>query len=182
MRSKFVAAVVCAAGLAMLAQPAAANVIMVADGTAQVTCTLSCEAFTLGGSPGAPSGLGTLSASDAAKYGLANSNPSTEVAALNTLAGTSFTTADHNKVDAGGASSFSFMTLAEYFILKIGSVHTFFKNTSGNEVTVEYLQTGRAGGLSHYSEVGSAVPLPGALWLMGAGLAGLGFSSRKKKA
>jgi hypothetical protein len=181
MRSNLLAASAIAASAVLFAQPAFANVITIDSGTAQVTCTLSCEAFTLGGSPGAPTGLGTLSGSDADPYGLANSNPSTEVAALNTLAGTSFTTTDHNKVDVGGASTFSFMTFAEYFILKVGSVHTFFKNTAGNEVTVEYLQTGSAGGLSHYSEVGQ-VPLPAALWLMGAGLAGLGFASRKNKA
>lgn len=175
------ASVALAALAALVALPASANVIIIDGGTASVTCTASCEAFTLGGSPGAPTGLGTPSGSDADPYSLANSNPSTEVSALNTLAGTSFTTADHNKTDAGGVSSFSFQTLAEYFILKIGSVHTFFKNTSGGLLTVDFLQTDMAGGLSHYSEVGQ-IPLPAAAWLMLAGLAGLGFAGRRRRA
>ncbi|MFQ5562138.1 MAG: VPLPA-CTERM sorting domain-containing protein [Parvularculaceae bacterium] len=173
----------------MAAQSASANVISIDGTAATVTCTLSCEAFTLGGSPGAPTGLGTLSGSDADPYGLANSGEATEIAALNTLAGTSFTTADHNKdqVGEGSLSSCSgdlcsFMTTALYFILKIDGFHTFFKNTSGGEVTITFDKNDVPSfGLSHVSTI-DVVPLPAAFWLMGAGLAGLGFARGRKKA
>lgn len=182
MKKLIVAALAVVAAYSSLTMPASANIIDVGGGTATVTCSLSCAGFTLGGSPGAPTGMGTLSAALADQYTLANSNLDTEAAALNTLIGSNlFTDVDANQVDTGGTSSISFMTLAEYVILKIANSHVFLINTAMNQIAVDYLQTGKAGGLSHYTEFGNAVPLPNAVWLMAAGLAGFGFAGRRKQ-
>ena len=72
--------------------------------------------------------------------------------------------------------------------LKLGEGTFFLKNTAGPvTLTITYLKAtgpdGAGGGLSNITEFGgNEIPVPGAIWLMGAGLAGLGFARRKKTA
>lgn len=191
MRSSVFAAVVVAASAALFVQPALANVITINGGAGTVTCTPNCQAYTGAGTPGAPTGLGVLSNSAADEYVGVPSNAVNEAARLNTIAGTFFTgtgAAFNGQQFAGSGGSGAnpddtFMTLALYIVMKIGNDDIFIKNTSGGQLQIQYDSfAGQGSGLSHYSEFGDVVPLPGALWLMGAGLAGLGFASRKKKA
>jgi hypothetical protein len=173
-----------AAGAALAAAPALANVITVTGTTATVTCTPSCEAFTgAGGSttgpPGTgPTGLGTLSSTDAHLYTGNPAGEANEAARLNTLAGTSFLGTDATRTDPPPALPFS--TLALYIVLKVGDAAIYLKNTSGGLLSIDY--AGAPGlGLSHVTEFG-VIPLPAAFWLMGAGLAGLSFAAPRKKA
>jgi len=176
-----------AAGAAAIASTfgiASANVITVAGSTATITCTASCEAFTFGAPAlGAePNELGILSGSDAWYYDGTPSSESDEATRLNTLAGTSFSMADATR-DETPATSFS--TLAAYVVLKLGNVGVYLKNTSGGMLNISYVSAPSLG-LSHYTEFGDVevpeVPIPGAIWIMGMGLAGLGAARRKKKA
>lgn len=182
MKSKIIAAAVAAVGAALLAQPAFANVITVAGRPATITCTPSCEAFT-GGSPdaeGDPTTAGVLSGTGADLYDGQPSNEGDEAEKLSILIGSPglFTSADGDKTEPPVNP---FTTLAEFIILKLGDERVYIKNTSGGELLIAYAQNGASGlGLSHTTEFGQ-IPLPGAMWLMGAGLAGLGFAGRRKK-
>jgi hypothetical protein len=182
--------------IALAAQPAeATTVITINDTSASISCSGSadpaCQGFTQSGSPGAPTGLGTLG-STADLFHLADSSPATETAALNTLAGTSFLSTDQTTIDTGSASSFSIFTDALYFMIKIGGGtlpdmedHAFFKLLVPGTVEVVYDANGQtSGGLSHVAVWGGSitpVPLPAALPLFAGGLAGLGWLSRRKK-
>lgn len=181
---------VAAAALFAMATPAFANTIIVGGGIASVTCTPSCNGI-IGGSitsssQGTATGTaGSLDGASADLYSYSPSDPATEAAALNVLAGTSFSTGV--QTDAGGVNSLSFSTVAAWIGLKLGAGTFFLQNTAGPvTLLITYLKAtgpaGAGGGFSHYTEFGNAVPIPGALWLMGAGLAGLGFAKRKKKA
>lgn len=179
-----IAAGVIAAGAVLLSQAASANVITVGGGTATVTCTPNCEAFT-GGSPNAqgdPTTAGALSNSVADLYDGVPSNEADEAEKLSILIGSPglFTSSDGDKTEPP-VNPFS--TFAEYVVLKLANTRVYLKNTSGGELTIWYNQNNdsKAGGLSHTTEFGNVVPVPGALWMMGAGLAGLGFAGRKKK-
>lgn len=178
------------AALIAMAAPAFANPITVGGGIATVTCTPSCAGITGGSltstSQGSATGTaGALSGSSADLYDVSPDNPATEAAALNVLAGTSFTAGV--QTDTGGVDSLSFTTTAAWIVLKLGAGTFFLQNTSGAiTLTIDFLKAsgpaGAGGGFSHYTEFGNAIPIPGALWLMGAGLAGLGFANRRKKA
>jgi len=128
---------------------------------------------------------GSLSGSMADLYNYSPSDPVNEAKALNILAGTNFATGI--QTDAGGVDTLSFSTVSQWVALKLGA-GTFFLQNNGGPVTllITYLKasgkTGAGGGFSHYTEFGNEIPIPGAIWLMGAGLAGLGFSARKKRA
>lgn len=173
---------------AVIAQPAAANVITINGGAGSLTCTPNCEAFIGAGSPGEPTGPGTLSSTNADEYDGTPSNEAAEAGRLNTLAGTSFIGTDGLQIGGNDSSDNNpddtFMTFALYVVMKIGNDSIFLKNTSGGQLTVAYDSfPGQGSGLSHYTEFGAAapVPLPAALWLMGAGIAGLGFARRRGK-
>lgn len=181
---------VAAAALFALSAPAFANTISIGGGVATVTCTPTCAGITGGSISSSSQGTATgtagfLSTSIADLYTFNPSDPATEAAALNVLAGTNFTTGV--QTDAGGVSSLTFSTVASWISLKLGNTTIFLSNI-GAPVTlvIDFLkasgQTGAGAGFSHYTEFGNAVPIPGALWLMGAGIAGLGFAKRKKKA
>lgn len=189
MRLKFATVSAAFVLSAFIVQPAAANVITINGGAGSVTCTPSCSAFTGAGAPGEPTGLGVLSATNADEYDGTPSSEANEAARLNTLAGTSFVGTDTTQIDGSSSSDGSpddtFMTLALYVVMKIGNDAIFIKNTSGGQLTIAYDSfTGQGSGLSHYSAFGAAapIPLPAALWLMGAGIAGLGFARRRKPA
>lgn len=168
---------------------ASANVITI-GGVATVTCTPSCSAI-VGGSisdnpgPGLTGTMGSLSGALGDLYTFSPSNPAEEALALNVLAGTSFTAGDGSENDAGGVSNLSFSTTAQWIVMKLGVAGTFFLFSPAGPLEVVYARNGlMGGGLSHYTEFGEAppIPVPAAVWLMGAGLAGLGFAKRKKAA
>lgn len=173
---------------AVAAQPASANVVTIGSGTAAVTCTPNCEGFIAGGAPNFPTGAGALSSTNAAVYAVLPADEATQASALSLLSGETFVGADGAKTTPGGGDVevLSFNTLAAYVAVKLGVGTFFIKNTSGGELTIDFLKTagpgGAGGGLSHYTEFGNEIPIPGALWLMGAGLAGLGFARRRKAA
>lgn len=172
---------------ATFAGAAHANTIAVAGG-GSLTCNGAaigaCQAFTGAGGGGAgPTGVGVLSSVSATDYDGTPSSEGDEAARLNTLTGTtSFTAANATRV-AGGGGSLTFTTLAEYIVMKLGQDAIFVKNTSGGALQIVYTSA-QARGLSHYTEFGAsnAVPLPGAAWLMIAGVAGLAGAQRRKKA
>lgn len=174
------------AAFAAMAAPAFANLITITGTPATITCTPVCSAI-VGGSivdqngPGLTGTAGSLSGSNADLYAFSPSDGNEEARALNVLAGTNFSSG--TQTDTGSASAFTINTLAQWIVLKIGNLH-FFINNPGGALQIVFAQNGaRAGGLSHYTEFGqSEIPVPGALWLMGAGLAGLGFANRRKKA
>jgi hypothetical protein len=183
--------VAAAAFVCMAAQSASASVLSIGGGVASVSCTPSCAGIIGGSITSSPSlgvtggTAGALSGSAASLYDFNPTDPANEAKALNVLAGTSFTTGV--QTDMGGVSSVTFSTLAQWIGLKIGNSHFFLQNTSGPiTLLITYLKAegryGAGAGLSHITEFGSnEVPIPGAVWLMSAGVAGLGFSSRKKK-
>jgi hypothetical protein len=176
---------------ALAARPAdAVTVITINDTISSISCsgTNSCAGFTQSGSPGAPSGLGTLGTT-ADLFHLANSSPTTETAALNTLAGTSFLATDETKVDSPATS---FIVNALYFMIKIGGGtlpghedHAFFKLLVPGEVQIVYDQNGQtSGGLSHIAVWGGTVtpiPLPAALPMLLTAIGGLFMLGRRRR-
>jgi hypothetical protein len=176
-----------AAATAVSASAAAANVIMITGGAGSLTCNgalaAQCQGFTGAGSPGEPAGLGILSDTAVDEYEGTPSSIAKEAARLNILAGTSFTGASGVRT-AGTGGDMNFQTLALYVVMKIGNDSIFIKNISGGLLTINYDSFAAQGsGLSHYTEFGApVVPVPAALWLMVAGLAGLGFAARRKPA
>ncbi len=182
---RFVALIGAAAALSMAAFTSAnANVITV-GGSATITCTPSCQAI-VGGTivdvpgPGLGGTAGMLSSMTGDLYDFSPSNPTEEALALNVLAGTSF--APGTQTDTGGVSALSFSSTAAWIALKLGVGHVFIFN-AGGMLDIDFLANNlRGGGLSHITEFGESdvVPVPGAIWLMGAGLAGLGFARRRQ--
>lgn len=183
--------VAAAAFVAMAAQSAFASTLTIGGGVASVSCTPSCAGIIGGSVTYSPSlgvtggTAGSTSGSAADLYDFVPSDAANEAKALNVLAGTNFTSGV--QTDMGGVSTATFSTVASWIALKIGNSHFFLQNTAGPvTLFITYLQSsGRAGagaGLSHITEFGNEVPVPGAIWLMGAGLAGLGFANRKKRA
>ncbi|NNE39823.1 MAG: hypothetical protein HKN14_02765 [Marinicaulis sp.] len=184
-------------GAIAMAGTASANIITVSgsdpdgagpDEPITIDCAPSCEAFTgaggvdWGGAVVDPTGLGTPSMTLADVYDGAPAGVADELMDINTLAGTSFTAADYSKDDTSPPSMFT--TMAAYIGLKLGPDVIYLINTSGGALMIT-VDTGdvRGSGLSHITEFGEVeIPVPGAIWLMVAGIAGLGFSSRKKKA
>lgn len=185
--SKFFTALI--AALFSLTGIASANLITIDGGLGTITCNGAdanvCEAITGGslvvGNPGNEVKSGTeglFSASTADAYNIGNASEENEAVAFNTLAGLSLLGTDGNQTNPGSI----FTTVAKFFTIKIGDMTLFLKNTCGCAIDVVFTPTaGTGSGLSHITEFGE-VPIPGAIWLMGAGLAGLGFAGRKKKA
>ncbi len=186
---RFVGLVAAAAALSFAAVTSASANVITVDGTATVTCTPSCQAI-VGGTitdmvgPGLTGTPGMLSNMTADRYSFNPDNPEETALALNALAGTSFMTGARTNVDDDDDSLFSFTTSALWIALKLANTQIFLFNNSGGELTIEWDRNGlRAAGLSNFTEFGETViPVPGAIWLMGAGLAGLGFTRRRKTA
>lgn len=198
------AAIVMASSAVLVAvAPASANTITIAGDAGSLTCNGAeigaCEAIVGGGlivaSPGNQviGGIaGTFSATAADEFDIGNSSASNEAAALDILAGASFGGGGgaydfEQTLGSGGAENSPddvFISFAQYVVLKLGARHIFLHNISGGMLSIAYDATPGAGsGLSHYSQFGqvSAVPLPAALWLMAAGIAGLGFAAGRPK-
>lgn len=181
-----------AAVVAMAAQPALAAPLTIGGGIASVTCSPSCAGIIGGSVNSSPSqGVtggtpGSLSGSAADLYDFSPSDPINVAKALNALAGTSFATGV--RTNTNGVDTLTFNTVAQWVALKLGEGTFFLKNTAGPvTLTITYLKAtgpdGAGGGLSNITEFGgNEIPVPGAIWLMGAGLAGLGFARRKKTA
>jgi hypothetical protein len=174
---------VSALAMSALAAPAFANVINIGTTGATITCSVSCQGFIGAGGldsdppPPAfnePTGPGTLSNTSAQLYSGQPADEASEETRLETLVG--------GDVPGPGVktegSGDMFDSDALYIVFKIGAHAVFIKNTSGGSQTYTY--SGVEGlGLSHITEF---IPIPAAVWLMGAGLAGLGFASRRKRA
>lgn len=182
------AAVAGAALFALAAQPAAANTISIGGGVASITCSdgvgdpdNDCETI-IGGSLTSPTSAGSTSTTTGDLYDVSPSSAANEAAALNILTGTtSFTTGAQTAGD--GSLSFTFTTVAEWVLVKLGKAGSFFIHNTADvmTLTVNFLGTDGTGtGFSHYTEFG-VVPLPAAFWLMGAGLAGLGFARGRER-
>lgn len=146
-----------------------------------VTCT-SCEVLTYN-----PSSFTFSSTTGELFDGPTNSGDATEAAWVNTVLGTSFTTADvtAGKVSTGIFDSYSYTTSAQYVILKIGKNpdYTVLMNTSGGAMTWSWNNyKADGGGLSHYITLGdpAPVPLPAAGLLLLGALGGLAAVRRRK--
>lgn len=173
-------AVAVAAATALAASAASANTVAITGG-GSLSCNGSaigaCVGITGGGAPAAPSGPGTLSATTADRYVGTPATAAATAARLNTLAGTSFTGTGvgFNGADIGNATTFT--TLAQYVVLRIGNDNVFLQNSAGAAVT--YILSGITG--LNAVRVFGEVPLPGAAWLMLAGLGGLAAARGRRK-
>ncbi len=182
------------------AQPAnATTTVITLDAlSATATCTAAvaapvCEGFLAGTTDAmsaltTPTELGILSPTNADLWNLANSAAATATSAINTLTG--LTLATGTKVETGGVSSFSFITSAAYFMLKIGGGgqgDAFFKNNGGIfTVNVDYDDGigGEGGGLSHIVSFGGSItriPLPAALPIFLLMLGGAALVARRRR-
>ena len=171
------------AAFAAFAGSASANIITITGTTATIDCAPSCQAFTGSGGGGTgPTGAGILSSTIADFYDGTPSSSAFEADRLSILITGS--TGLFSAIDATQSpdtpANFNFSTLAEYVVLKVGQYDVFLKNISGGLLTINYVSS-PGFGLSHFTEFGQ-VPIPGAIWLMAAGLAGFGFAGRVKKA
>lgn len=187
---RFVGLVAAAAAMSLVAVTSASANMITVGGTAMITCTPSCQAI-VGGSitdmpgPGLTGTMGMLSNMTADRYEFNPDSPEETATALNILAGTMFTTGDRDDtLGAGADDAFSFTTAALWIAMKLGNTQIFLFNNSGGDLTIDWDRKGlRGAGLSNITEFGETViPVPGAIWLMGAGLAGLGFTRRRKVA
>lgn len=178
-----------AAAAVISASAAFANTITIGSTAATVTCSASCSAFIGAGGAdappsvdGAPTGPGTLSATIAQLYDGTPANQTNERARLATLLGIANPATLGSRTELGADASFDSSAL--YIVLKVGQNNVFIVNTSGGAQSFAYNQNGaQALGLSGVNLYGAApIPVPAAVWLMGAGLAGLGFASRWKRA
>lgn len=192
------AAAAFAASFVLPALPAAAaTMIQIGTSGASITCSVACQGFIgaggLDADPGAPdvvdpTGAGTLSNAKAQLYNGAPNSAADQRARLDILddgmanlsvSCTGFCVDPSGQLDANG----QLVSSALYLVLKLGNNNVFIKNTSGGSQTYTYV--GDAGlGFSGYREFDGAppIPVPAAVWLMIAGIAGLGFASRKRQA
>lgn len=122
--------------------------------------------------------LGFLVAAD-----IGNANPVGEVALLNGVIAPDVDPAGYNQTTFPKVDSNTFDVTGQYFMLKFGSVvSVWFENLKPLELVTVYVNTGTQMGLSHVTSAVTPVPGPGALALLGIGLAGLGAARRRKKA
>jgi len=180
-------AVVLAIATSLSVSAALANTITIGSTAATITCSATCSAFIGAGGTdappsvdGTPSGPGTLSAMLAQLYDGTPANQTNERARLATLLGLANPVSLGNRTELGATASFASGAL--YIVLKVGQNDVFIVNTSGGVQSFTYNQNGaQALGLSGVNTYGIApVPVPAAVWLMGAGLAGLGFAGRRR--
>lgn len=198
MRSKLIAAFALAAGLALMAQPASAAVVNCSAGapdvSGNVTPNAGCQFSNSATNDAPPPPPAVVNAEmffgfsdwlfDGKDNGVdgVDEGPNTLGLVLtgDTKSGTWALT---------GLSSLAGIQVMLIFKDGVGSLPSpligyLLDGLSGTYTSPFFGDKGQVKDISHvsiYYRV-SEVPLPGALWLMGAGLAGLGFASRKKKA
>lgn len=173
--------------------------------TAQAQATLALSSITLSGANGASATLsfdsslevrafydpadtdGSLSGSWHADQGTVfdiHAAEASELSALNTASGQSFTNTQFTQRDSGN----TFTITGEYFLVKFANYNG---NAQGGTALFQILTPQTATGftfsydgprdVSHVAEVASAVPLPAAAWLFGSALLGmLGLGARRK--
>jgi hypothetical protein len=116
-----------------------------------------------------------------------NSNPSTEVAALNAVLSTDVDPSLYGQILSGswGEDGGTFTSAARYVMFKFGdAADAWFENLTGGSVTFTFNTAGptyTGGGLSHVTTT-EEVPVPGTLGLLGLGLVCLGLIRRKQQA
>jgi hypothetical protein len=162
------------------AYSANASTIDIGGGAATLDCGDKCFGFIGGGSPGSPSGTGTLDIVPlltADLYAVSPSSPTNETLALATLLG--FDPGTPTVVDIGSLSGFA--SDAIYFMLKLGADSAFFENTSGMSMVLSLSSTpGRGAGLSHITTWG-VIPLPAALPMFLLALGGAALVARRRR-
>ena len=186
------AAFAAAAILSAMTGAASANTITVRTGdlasasAGTITCSVGCQAFTLAGGAGAgPTGVGTLSSTDAFRYdGSPASNAATQ-SRLTTLLGAAAPAVTGSASVSGSPLSFTLnAATALYVALKLGPTDVYLKLLGGPQNIVYTGAAGVGGGVSGWVAFGTApqVPLPAAAWMMIAGLGGLAAARRRAKA
>jgi hypothetical protein len=116
----------------------------------------------------------TLSTTLGTGYAL-NENPTGEQAFLNGLLADVGLPAV-SSVDKTDVAGTSFTTNREYFSIKQSTWTVFFKNISGESITVSF----GPNAYSHHTEYGSPVPLPAAAWLFLSALGVFGFMGARR--
>ena len=117
-----------------------------------------------------------MSTTQGTGYALTNAAPTTQRAFLNDLLGDVGLPAVRT-VDKTDIAGRSFTTNREYFSIKQSTWTVFFKNISGQSITVGF----GPNAYSHYTEYGSPVPLPAAVWLFLSALGVFGFMGTRRK-
>lgn len=73
----------------------------------------------------------------------------------------------------------SFITNREYFSFKKDDWTIFFKNVSGESITLNF---GPNATFDYYTEYGSVVPIPASLWLFASAVGVFGYLGKRKRA
>jgi hypothetical protein len=159
----------------LLLSPAAhANTVNIFNGASQIgtLSDLGISVTFLGYTvPGAPDNTPPYEANTTT---VNPANAATLVPIANTYFGTLFATGDEHRTPiVGGPLSLVLDIETLYFSLTLGRNQTaFFQNQSGGALHLTYTgATGSGAGVSHYSEYGAALAVPGPI--VGAGLPGL---------
>jgi len=133
---------------------------------------------------------------------LANSGDQNEIDWVNLMLGTAYTTSDLTKLNTPTQAAWvatnttnvyamDFQTTPEYFYIKtapstLSMTHFLYKNLADyNWGVIDLQEAGvqiqNVGKLSHFGEIGTAVPEPTTMLLLGLGLVGLAGVGRKFK-
>ncbi len=156
-----------------------------------ITCVTTCEGWSYTGGSASytpqtfdasnPSAFTETSVlgSRADLYVTNNSADATEIALVNKVTGSTFTTITKPTTDT------IVVNAGEIFAFTTGNDPrvAIYKNTSATSTSVSWTQVAEGAGLSHWSRFDmSPVPLPAAAWLLLAGIGGIAALSRKRRA
>ncbi len=173
-----------AAGALVATSGAAQAVTVTINGGGELECSLACTVLDDEGALTGLAPLGTFGSPGEIFNGPAGmaygpGNPvDQEVAWLNDVTGSSYSTSDASKTEGDGG----YFTGALYVILKLGNNYTIMRNDSGTGISWSFTPSkGTGTGLSHSTTVGE-VPVPAAGFLLLGGLGGLALLRRRRKA